>query len=142
MNRRYFLKLTLQVIALSSLSNVVCAASSATNNTQIDADIVIIGAGISSISAAKLLKNNGYKVLILEARDRIGGRLWTDSSLDADLDLGASWIHGVTGNPIKTLADNFKLTTVPTDHNANQTYNTQWHCINKCRISTLVKTVQ
>ena len=37
---------------------------------------------------------------MLEARERIGGRTWTDDSLGAPLDLGGSWVHGVDGNPL------------------------------------------
>ena len=42
---------------------------------------------------------------VLEARDRIGGRVWTDRSLGFPVDLGASWIHGIEDNPISGLAD-------------------------------------
>jgi monoamine oxidase len=55
-------------------------------------------------------------VIVLEARDRIGGRTWTDSSLGLPLDLGASWIHGITGNPITKLAKEFNANTAPTDY--------------------------
>lgn len=67
--------------------------------------ILVIGAGIAGLAAARTLVGEGYEVTVLEARDRIGGRLWTDSSLGVPLDLGASWIHGATGNPITALAD-------------------------------------
>ena len=40
-------------------------------------DVIIIGAGISGLSAADLLVNQGQDVLVLEARDRVGGRTWT-----------------------------------------------------------------
>jgi len=42
----------------------------------------------------------GLRVTVLEARDRLGGRTWTDCSLGAPLDLGGSWVHGVEGNPL------------------------------------------
>lgn len=63
-------------------------------------DVVIIGAGISGLTAAYELKNTRKNVLVLEARDRIGGRIWTDFSLGYPLDLGAAWIHKYDGNPI------------------------------------------
>ena len=49
-------------------------------------------------------------VTVLEARDRIGGRIWTDRSLGLPLDLGASWIHGIRRNPVAALADQAGLT--------------------------------
>ncbi|CAE7388570.1 PAO4 [Symbiodinium microadriaticum] len=66
--------------------------------------VAIIGAGIAGLAAARQLAGNGLRVTVLEARNRIGGRLWTDRSLGVPLDLGASWIHGTRGNPITTLA--------------------------------------
>jgi len=69
------------------------------------ANVAIIGAGMSGISAANKLALNGLNINVFEARDRIGGRIWTDLSLDIPLDLGASWIHGAEDNPLTTLAD-------------------------------------
>ena len=47
----------------------------------------------------------GFAVTVLEARGRLGGRTWTDSSLGAPLDLGGSWVHGVEGNPLTLWCD-------------------------------------
>jgi monoamine oxidase len=84
----------------------------------IDETIVVIGAGISGLAAAKQLHNQGFRVTVLEARDRIGGRIWTNRSLGFPVDLGASWIHGVQGNPITQLAKQFQLKTMATDDEA------------------------
>ncbi len=68
--------------------------------------IVVIGAGLSGLSAARTLQAAGHEVTVVEARDRIGGRIWTSRLWpDLPMDLGASWIHGVRGNPITALAD-------------------------------------
>ncbi|MEO1748071.1 MAG: FAD-dependent oxidoreductase [Pseudomonadota bacterium] len=75
----------------------------------------IIGAGISGLAAAKHLSDEGKEVTVVEARDRIGGRIWTDFSLGLPLDLGASWIHGIEDNPIKTISDGIGLVTKETD---------------------------
>ena len=77
-------------------------------------DIAVIGAGISGLAAAKVLADAGKSVTVFEARDRIGGRVWTNHDLGASLDLGASWIHGVKGNPLTKIADNLKLERLPT----------------------------
>jgi len=66
--------------------------------------VAVIGAGMAGLAAARRLAENGLRVTVLEARDRIGGRLWTNRSLGVPLDLGASWIHGTRGNPIAKLA--------------------------------------
>jgi polyamine oxidase len=65
----------------------------------------VIGAGVAGLTAAQALSQTGHAVTVLEARGRIGGRVWTDRSLGHGLDLGASWIHGVDGNPLTGLAD-------------------------------------
>jgi polyamine oxidase len=61
---------------------------------------IVIGAGMAGLVASRLLHDSGFKVTVLEARDRLGGRTWTDDRLGAPLDLGGSWIHGVDGNPL------------------------------------------
>ncbi|OVA12075.1 Flavin amine oxidase [Macleaya cordata] len=66
--------------------------------------VIVIGGGISGIAAARALRNASFKVLLLESRDRIGGRIHTDYSFGCPIDLGASWkvhllcyfrLHGV-----------------------------------------------
>lgn len=59
-------------------------------------DVVIIGAGAAGLAAAAELGRSGQSVLVLEARDRIGGRVWTrqESGLPVPVELGAEFIHG------------------------------------------------
>jgi polyamine oxidase len=77
--------------------------------------VVVIGAGFSGLAAARRLAGAGLRVTVLEARDRIGGRTRTDTSLGVPIDLGASWIHGTDGNPLVGLADEVGAKTVETD---------------------------
>lgn len=90
-----------------------------TRQTQIRPDVIVIGAGIAGLSAAGLLHKLGYKVLVLEARNRIGGRIWTfKHSTSVNLDLGAFWLHYLKKNPLKALADKHKIKIAKTDFNS------------------------
>jgi monoamine oxidase len=80
------------------------SATSETAGSVERVEVVVIGAGIAGLSAARTLADAGRSVVVLEAADRIGGRTRTDRSLGLPFDLGASWIHGTEGNPITTLA--------------------------------------
>lgn len=85
------------------------------DNSSRRADVLVLGAGIAGLAAARVLTDKESSVILLEARNRVGGRMWTDSSLGLPLDLGASWIHGVQGNPITKLAKQFGAKIMPTD---------------------------
>ncbi|TID31125.1 hypothetical protein CANINC_000277 [Pichia inconspicua] len=67
---------------------------------EVDAKVIIVGAGISGLKAAKDLNERGVSTLVLEARDRIGGRIYTDRSTTHHYDFGASWFHATMENPV------------------------------------------
>lgn len=73
-------------------------------NLQQHKTVIIIGAGMAGLAAAKRLREQGLQPLILEARERIGGRIHTNFSLGTPVSCGAAWIHGHENNPITELA--------------------------------------
>lgn len=77
--------------------------------------VVVVGAGLAGLAAARRLVEAGREVVVLEARDRIGGRVHTDRRWGVPVDLGASWIHGIDGNPLVHLARAAGLEVVPTE---------------------------
>jgi monoamine oxidase len=72
-------------------------------------DAIVIGAGVAGLTAARLLSREGMRVVVLEARDRVGGRVWTDRRGGRATDLGASWIHGTTASPVAAAAEAFGM---------------------------------
>ncbi|CAM9423377.1 unnamed protein product, partial [Discosporangium mesarthrocarpum] len=77
--------------------------------------VLVIGAGLAGLSAARELAHKGYEVVVLEARDRCGGRINTSNLGGVPVDLGAAFIHGIDGNPVADLARDLGLTLVPMD---------------------------
>jgi monoamine oxidase len=76
---------------------------------------IVIGAGAAGIAAARTLKAEGQKVLVIEARDRIGGRTWTDETFaNFPVELGAEFIHGGNVTTHKFVRE-AGLTEIPVD---------------------------
>jgi monoamine oxidase len=72
-------------------------------------DTIVIGAGVAGLTAARLLARAGRRIVVLEARDRIGGRVWTERDEGLVTDLGASWIHGIDDSPAAAAAAAFGM---------------------------------
>ncbi|KAK4147969.1 uncharacterized protein C8A04DRAFT_33531 [Dichotomopilus funicola] len=69
----------------------------------------IIGAGFSGLRCADVMLRSGFRVTILEARNRLGGRIYQERLQNGHLvDIGANWIHGTTDNPIMDLVKETK----------------------------------
>src|SRR5437588_158414 len=69
-----------------------------------ETDVVVIGAGAAGVAAARRLAAARVPVVLLEARDRIGGRAWTLHAGDLALDLGCGWLHSADENEWAALA--------------------------------------
>lgn len=76
-------------------------------------DVIVIGAGLSGLQAALLLQQAGLKVKVIEARDRVGGKVWSVplASGRGYADLGAAWINDIKQPRIASFVKRFKLKT-------------------------------
>ncbi|UWF77151.1 MULTISPECIES: flavin monoamine oxidase family protein [Microbacterium] len=73
--------------------------------TELSRDVVVVGAGAAGLTAANELRKAGLSVAVLEARDRVGGRLWTDVIDGATLEIGGQWVSPDQDALKETLAD-------------------------------------
>lgn len=107
-------KLILITLAVLSINLVSCGggggggsdqqASPVVNSTPVAEKIIVVGAGLAGLTAARDMKVAGFDVTVLEAREYIGGRAYTDQSTGIPLDLGASWILGINQSATYELA--------------------------------------
>ncbi|MEM6928447.1 MAG: NAD(P)/FAD-dependent oxidoreductase [Myxococcota bacterium] len=65
--------------------------------------VVIVGAGVAGLTVANLLGGAGVACVVLEARDRLGGRVWTRDVGGVPVDLGGMWVSGTRGSPTAAL---------------------------------------
>ena len=89
--------------------NVIHNGLPRTNRPQ---QVIVIGAGMSGLAAARSLVEEGYRVIVLEARDRIGGRVYTDYKLATfPVELGGEFLHGeniITWNELERYSLNYE----------------------------------
>ncbi len=106
MQRRKFIQKTLQALpAVLAVPTVLTAGCGDKSGDKKGKSVLVIGAGIAGLAAARMLQEEGLQVTVIEAQEKVGGRLRTDRSLGVPFDEGASWIHGPKGNPIADLAN-------------------------------------
>src|SRR3954466_10886366 len=80
----------------------------------LETDICVIGAGYAGLTAARQLRRAGHEVVVLEARDRVGGRVWTQHFQDGTpADFGGTWI-GKGHDRVYALAREFGIPTYAT----------------------------
>lgn len=103
MNRRSFALLLKALIGGAALTHPLATETAGAAGDR--RRLIVIGAGLAGLAAARRLKSLGHEVTVLEGRDRIGGRTHTSTKWkDLPVDLGASWIHESKGNPLTALA--------------------------------------
>lgn len=78
-----------------------------------DVDVIVVGAGLAGLNTARLLRRGGARVLVLEARDRVGGRTYSRAIDGATFDLGGQWL-GPTQHRVAALARELGIRTFPT----------------------------
>lgn len=87
----------------------------------LERDVVIVGAGPSGLTAARQLKKAGLTVAVLEARDRVGGRTWTDTIDGAMLEIGGQWVSP-DQTELLALLDDLGLETYPRYRDGESVY--------------------
>lgn len=90
--------------------------------------VLVLGAGMAGLGAARMLHDAGARVTVIEARNRLGGRTYTSHLWpDLPVDMGASWIHGTKGNPVTELAKAQGLKITPTTYARSITFDRHGH---------------
>jgi monoamine oxidase len=108
--------------ALARAGESVEPSSSAASSAPKKADVVVVGAGLSGLSAARTIAQAGYSVAVLEARERVGGRTWNRPITGgAYIDAGAEFV-GPTQDRIKALAKAVGVETFPTYNTGSNVY--------------------
>lgn len=123
-HRRFFLRqmaATLPFLLAGGFSLAACRKKQV-NGAGIK--VLVIGAGISGLAAAQKLKQQQFEVKVLEARDRIGGRIHTLRDGGIPFDTGASWIHGTRRNPLTKLAQDAGAATFNTNEDLVKVFDT------------------
>ncbi|XWV18418.1 MAG: FAD-dependent oxidoreductase [Gemmatimonas sp.] len=90
--------------------------------TAAQVDVAIVGAGAAGIAAARALSAAGLSYVVLEARDRVGGRTWTVDGLGQPFDMGAHWLHIAQRNPLVSLAQGLGLDLSPSEPESGQLF--------------------
>ena len=133
MSRRSLLR---HSVAFSVLCSLINHPKKLISEPVLDVSVIVVGAGIAGLAAAKSLANRGAKVQILEAKKRFGGRLHTDNSLGAPFEVGAGWIHGPSkDNPITELVHRVGLETFVTNDDNLLVFDQEGYALTEAKLS-------
>jgi monoamine oxidase len=122
LSRRNVLRGAVAVSAAGAVAPLTSTPAQAASTSTVY-DAVIVGAGLSGLAAARKLTQAGRNVLVLEARDRPGGRVQTVKTLSGALEFdGGAEFVGPTQNHIQALADEYGVATFPTYNTGTNLY--------------------
>ena len=127
MKRNDFIK----ILGLSGAATLLSSHTSHKEEDDKEINVIVIGAGISGIAAAKELQQAGVKVQIIEARERIGGRIHTVDFADSKIELGAGFVKGARNNKITQLVDKHELEIIIADQHKIDVYDSEGTHIDK-----------
>jgi monoamine oxidase len=123
LSRRHLLSGAALTAGAVALGPGVAAASPPAAGTSTTADVVVVGAGLAGLTAARELVRAGRRVVVLEARDRVGGRTLNHALPGGHVaDLGGTWI-GPTQNAVAALAAELGLATFAQVDDGQAVYN-------------------
>eukprot|EP01060_Flectonema_neradi_P037932 TRINITY_DN779_c0_g3_i2.p1 TRINITY_DN779_c0_g3~~TRINITY_DN779_c0_g3_i2.p1 ORF type:complete len:497 (+),score=65.39 TRINITY_DN779_c0_g3_i2:77-1567(+) len=109
-------------------------------STEPSEPVVIVGGGIAGLTAGYELQNAGFNVTVLEASHRAGGRVWTIREWgDYNIDVGATFIHGIYGNPLTELAEKFDEPILQVDYSKMAVFDKHGQRVTKNTLKTTKK---
>ena len=120
--RRGFVAATVATGAAAALPDAADASKRRPSRASRRPDVVIVGAGIAGLTAARKVQRAGHSVVVLEARDRVGGRIWNHDLGHGHISERGGTFLGPTQNHVAQLARQLKVDTFPVYDKGNDVY--------------------